>query len=241
MKLNPSKCKVIYFGRKNPKHSYLLLGEEVPPVDHYRELGVIVDPCFSFTFHVANLSRKCFVICNSILKSFSKRNLAFIIKIYNTYVLPIITYGIPFFSLTRIQVIEQVENIQRKFTKKLLTRNNIELNYPSRLALLELQPLELMFLKTGLILIYRIIGTNRPLRLILPPLLDSSSRNSTYEFRLKLKCSKVSSSLFPDSYISIWNQLPISIISAASLAAFRQSLDSFDFAQFLKGRASKAL
>ena len=27
----------------------------------------------------------------------------------------------------------------------------------------------------------------------------------------------------------------------ASLAAFRQSLDSFDFAQFLKGRASKAL
>ena len=110
------------------------------------------------------------------------------------------------------------------------------------LRILELDPLELIFLKSGLILIFKILrNRNHLLHYVLPPLLHSSSRNSRYKFQISLRRSKLKASLFPDQSVSLWNQLPLSILSAPSLALFRRSLDSFDFKPFLKGHALKAL
>ena len=42
MKFNELKCKVMYFGKKNPKQTYLLGNTELEKVTNKKDLGVYI-------------------------------------------------------------------------------------------------------------------------------------------------------------------------------------------------------
>ena len=239
MYVNVSKCGVIHFGRNNPVNKYSIANSQIPSSDRYKDLGIIVDSQLSFKYHTAELVKKSFLMSKCILRSFSKRDPQLLSKLFKTYVLSKILYGAPFFPHT-VDSLNRLENIQRKFAKFALLSVD-RLDYPTRLALLALQPLELVFLKTGLLHIYKCLHAKTRNISSLPPLISSRTRNSSLKFLPSLCKSVLCHSQFPWNVFSIWNSLPSSVLSAISLSSFRHGLDSCDLSSHLKGRRSKTL
>ena len=240
MTLNVEKCGVIHFGKNNTHHNYVLSNSILPPVDHYKDLGILIDSRLSFKYHTAFLRKKSFHLCKIVLKSFSTRNFQLMSRVFKTYIIPKLVYGAPFYSPHSIESINQLEKIQRKFTKSVFFAK-FHGDYASRLALLDLEPVELLFIKSGLLYIYKVLHSGSQYRSILPPLISSRTRNSSLKFTVPLCKSEFRRSPFPINVISIWNSLPLSLLSCTSLSSFRQGLNSFDFLPYLKGRTSKTL
>ena len=182
--INFDKCGVIYFGANNPKFPYTLSGNVLPVVETYKDLGIVIEAGLSFSNHVNHLVRKCFVISKLLLKSFSRENPQLHASLLRTYILPMLFDGIPFFIPYSVDLVNQLEKIQRRFTKRLLSRRNLD--YPSRLAILNLQPIEISFIKLGLAYIYKMIHFSSPISSSLPTLLCSSTRNSEIRFQQEL-------------------------------------------------------
>ena len=234
MSINCGKSGVMHFGKNNPHRPYYLDSTLIPVVTIYKDLGIIIDKDLSFSTHCLALTRKCTRICIMIQKSFSKKRPALLAKLFKLYVLPIIRYSSPFLHPTSCKNINLLEGIQRKFTRFSFPHKS-NLDYPCRMATLELDPIELHFLKSALIFIFKLLHSDSSIKHILPPLLKSCTRNSSIKFVLPLDNTKLRKSIFPHNIVSIWNALPAPLLSSSSLSHFRLALNSTDLSSFLRG------
>jgi len=78
-----------------------------------------------------------------------------LLKAYITYVRPLMEYGSPVWSPHLIGDIKQLEAVQKRFTKRL--HGMQQLDYPSRLAELHIDSLELRRLHFDLIYTYKLL------------------------------------------------------------------------------------
>jgi len=78
-----------------------------------------------------------------------------LVKAFCTYVRPLLEYCTPVWSPYYRYLIDMVEKVQRRFTKRLLGLRH--LSYPDRLQMLDLQSLERRRLSHDLILVYKIL------------------------------------------------------------------------------------
>ena len=240
MTVNVIKSGVMHFGKKNPNHNYLIGNSVIPCLSTYKDPGIIVDPTLSFTTHISALAKKAFWCTKLLLKSIGKSNIPMIVSMFRTYVLPMLTYGIPFFFPCTISCIDKLENIQRHFTKILLRTNpHAQVsNYATRLSLLDMVPIEVIFLKISLNYLFKLVHTPSPLKYLLPPSNQSLTRSSPHSFIIPMSHLYIHKFIFPNNVLHIWNSLPDHILSASSPARFHQA---FDVSSFLKGRALKTL
>ena len=233
---NVDKCAVIHFGCHNPRFSYYLSDIQMSVVAQYKDLGIIVDDHLSFQNHISLVTKKAFALSRIINKAFSYKSPALLSKLFKLYVSPIIFYGLPFFHPTSSSALCKLENIQRKFTRALYLKSSIRPDYATRLAIFNLCPLELLFLKFALLFLYKSLHSASPIRSLLPPFFVSCTRGASVRFRLPTLKSELRKSVFPHYVISIWNSLPLDVTSASTLALFRRRLNAVDFSPFMKGR-----
>jgi len=78
-----------------------------------------------------------------------------LLKAFTTYVRPMVEYCSPIWSPVAVTLINQLESLQRRFTKRLPGFQTLP--YDERCALLRLDRLELRRLRADLILCYKII------------------------------------------------------------------------------------
>ena len=128
--------------------------------------------------------------------------------------------------------------LQKPFFGITLARKN---NYNTRLCLLNLQPIEIVLLKASLVYLYKIVNRPSPLKSLLPSFSNSFTPASHHTFSLPSFHLEIYKRIFPNNLLRVWNSLPVSVLSARSLAAFRQRLDTFDFDSYLKGHALNTL
>ena len=55
---NPSKCKVMHFGKKNPKNNFVLNDRVLDTVTQEKDLGIIVDDQLKFHEHTAVAAKR---------------------------------------------------------------------------------------------------------------------------------------------------------------------------------------
>ena len=55
---NATKCKVMHFGRGNPKHTYEMNGHMLESASQEKDLGVIIDDMLKFHVHTAAAAKK---------------------------------------------------------------------------------------------------------------------------------------------------------------------------------------
>ena len=119
-------------------------------------LGVWFSDSLKFSKHCQEVALNASKRSACIFRSFVSRDTDFLIKMFKTYIRPILEYGSPVWSPYLLKDIDIIEQVQRHFTKRIPGYSNY--SYPERLQMLNLDSLELRRIHTDLIYVYKIIN-----------------------------------------------------------------------------------
>ena len=160
-----------------------------------------------------------------------------IVKAFKVYVRPLLEYNSSIWSPSLKKDIEIIENVQRRFTKRVFGLSAF--TYYQRLVYLGLESLELRRLRNDLLLTYKILfGLTG---------LDSEDffKVNIYRNQMNLRghafqiiqtvCNKSTRSrFFASRIVGVWNNLPCDSVNFSSIATFRTSLTTSILAPFCK-------
>ena len=133
--------------------------EIIPTVSSVKDLGVTLSDDLKWSSYISKIKAKATILSNIILHTFSPSNTSLHIQLYKTYIRPILEYNTCTWSPHLQQDIQQVESVQRVFTRRLCQRGNIKFNsYYDRLEILKLKTLESRRVRNDLILLYKIVN-----------------------------------------------------------------------------------
>jgi hypothetical protein len=156
-------------------------------------------------------------------------------KAFVTYIRPILEYNSILWSPNLAYLIDLIESVQRKFTKRITSLSSLP--YSSRIKLLNLQSLESRRLLIDLTNYFKILSGMSPLTptdyfLIFSPIL---STRSITPFLLKPlhTTSKLASSFFYRN-VDAWNYLPSNIKLSTSVRSFKSAIKHVDLSVFLR-------
>ena len=163
-----------------------------------------------------------------LLRCFQSRDRILQMKLFNTFVRPVLDYNSPIWSPHLFKNIISVEHVQRNFTKNLRVLKCIP--YNKRLLLLEQPSFELRRIRANLIFLYK----------ILYGLVDTSLNNFFVAFtdvsRLRGHASRL---MAPRPYSDIlkydfvyrsiicWNFLHSFVCESRNIAVFKQRLNNY--------------
>jgi hypothetical protein len=161
LQINLSKCHVLSINRPNTFKSnvssqYYLNGVILSNVTVANDLGVYVDPNLTFKHHIATVIVKAHQRAGVFFRGFTSRSLDIVRKTFITYIRPILEFNSNVWNPTHKYLIDQIENVQRRFTKRI--RSLSHLSYLERLSILELEPLELRRLRFDLVQYFKIFN-----------------------------------------------------------------------------------
>ena len=166
----------------------------------------------------------------------NSRNYDMLRRAFITYVRPILEYNTIVWSPCTTQLIDLLDNIQHNFSKRVPSFSLY--TYAERLAILNLNTLELRRLRFDLIFYYKVLNNLTPFdpnsvfTVYTPP---TSLRANLPFLQRPFNCSsRVLSTVFYRS-IPAWNALSIYLRLSTSILSFKSNLKNVDLTMFLKG------
>ena len=159
LKLSIQKCgSLLLKGKYNYIDTQdLFINEDLLSVlESVKDLGIIVDSQLSFTPHIDSVIARAKQRIYLIFKSFKSRSITMLMTAYKTYILPILDYCSSVWSPQKLSDIDNLENVQRYFTKRL--HKLWHSSYADRLIKCNIVSLEKRRLITDLILCFKIIN-----------------------------------------------------------------------------------
>ena len=101
-------------------------GSIIPDKDHLRDLGVQMSADGSFRHHINTICLSARNMCGWILRTFQSRNAELLLTLWKSLVLPILDYCSQLWSPGKTGQIQEIEDIQKSFTRKIrsLRRDN---------------------------------------------------------------------------------------------------------------------
>lgn len=150
LNLNINKTKSISFHKNKCKihHVYHINNLDIEKVYEIKDLGIILDEKLSFKNHIDYVTNKAKSRL-AWVKHFAKEfNDPWVLKkLFNTYVLPIIEYGIIVWFPKQLYLISKIESVQKQFLlyalRSLKWNDKFNLpSYRSRLLLLQMNTIE---------------------------------------------------------------------------------------------------
>jgi hypothetical protein len=148
--LNSTKTKIISLGSKTTCYSYLINGTEVSRTNVIRDLGFYVSPTLDFDEHWKKMISRANSAVYVLFKAFSNKNPKFYTTLYKSHIRSLLEYGTPVTSPFSKKLTDEVEKVQKLFTRKLNSRlsgkfirsDDVDyLNYDQRLKKFELASL----------------------------------------------------------------------------------------------------
>ena len=152
------------------------------------------------------------------------------IKLFLTYVRPLLDYNTTTWSPHLLSDILKVESVQRKFTRRLCRRCNIKfLIYKDRIEKLNLESLEVRRIKQDLIFLYKILHNYVDIDFDKYFQINHFScfRLRRYQFQIKrqnIAKTAVRNSFFTYRVTRYWNELPENVANSPTLETFRYRL-----------------
>jgi hypothetical protein len=114
MQFKVAKCKVMHFGRTNPKYEYEMRGQKLEKVDNERDIGVTVSNNLKPSAQCAKAAGTARAVLGQISRSFHYRDKKTFVKLYTTYVRPHLEFCTPAWSPWTRANIYCIENVQKK-------------------------------------------------------------------------------------------------------------------------------
>src|SRR5664279_1109442 len=117
---------------------------------------VTVDSCLSFKEYINNIVTKSMQRCGILFRGFVSRDLLLMRRAFITYIRPILEFNTVIWNPSHKYLIDLIEHVQRRFTKRIPSISS--LSYHERLAMINLESLELRRLRYDLIYYYKILN-----------------------------------------------------------------------------------
>ena len=225
------KCSVLSISNSKlliPR-SYFIGSHQLPQVTNCSDLGVVINNQLTFSCHILSTVKKAYIQSALISRCFLSRDAHNLKLAFCTYVRPILEYASPIWSPYIQKDITLLENVQRRFTKSISKLHNLP--YTTRLHSLDIPSLSCRRIQTDLATVYRILHHHT----FLEPSLYFTSRLSSitrgHPFTLCKPVVRLNSSKFAflSRVIDHWNSLPLAVVNAGSISAFKARLKCIDF------------
>ena len=207
----------------------------LPSVNRICDLGISYDDKLCFRDHIGNVTSKAYAAYQRIyliFRCFISRNIDLLKRAFTTYVRPLLEYCTPLWSPYLIKDVAKIENVQRYFTRRLLSS---DMDYTGRLKLLGLDSLELCRLKFDLKLYYQIINGLINLNCskffqILP--VTHETRSHKLQIQKQVYQNNSLNNTFPNRAVDYWNSLSKEMIEATDFKTFKRMLNVADSSIF---------
>ena len=100
--------------------------EIINPSDNILDLGIFMSSNWSSEFHIQKLCKKCSTLSGWILRTFTTRYIITMMTLFKSLVFPRLDYGSKLWSSHLVKHIDQLEKIQRSFTKHITGMQSLE-------------------------------------------------------------------------------------------------------------------
>ena len=226
---------VLHLGLNNPKCDYMLNNETLPKVvNAIRDLGIFIMPNLKWDIHI---NKKC-ILANvkffNIIKAFKSKDHTFFVRLYVTYVRPILEFSSSVFNTNLVKNIAKIESVQRRITKIIFRRCFNKLypippSYEERLFILGLHKLRIRFIINYLVLLHKfklgIIPSYPTSSVNIQALKFKRNRNSLY---IPTTRTSVRNNSFFIRTTKVYLKLNLDIINTNSIISFRKKLENID-------------
>ena len=159
IKFNSEKCKILHLGKNNPKYEYKIKeGTNISTLEETKcekDLGVNIDPELNFNNHIKLTIKKARRVSGMILRNITFKSKSILVPLFKTLIRPILEYGNAVWCPYLKKDIDEIEKVQRHFTKRIHSVKNLE--YEDRLRVLKLPSLEFRRVRGDLIEVYKIL------------------------------------------------------------------------------------
>jgi len=208
LQLSIEKCNVLHIGSCLDNCRYHIGQSAIQSTAQCKDLGIVIANDLSPQQHINEITAKAHRRANCILRCFISRENDLLVRAFVTYVRPILEYNSIVWSPSLIRDIEQVEKVQRRFTKRLFGMRC--LSYDERLQRLGLLRLELRRLHLDLIFCYKIVFGLVSVNFndFFEYSFSTTTRGHAYKL-FKPRCtSGVRQTFFTERVVNPWNSLP---------------------------------
>ena len=214
-----NKCNVYV----NPKMDI------IPHSSNVQDLGITMSSDCTFNVHINSLSKRCKNLTGWILRTFISRDKLTMLTLFKALVLSRLDYGSQLWSPHKICQINQIEKIQRAFTKHIT--GMYDLPYTKRLKMLNLNSLHRRRERYCIIYLWKILEGLVPnfSDPIVCSFSDRRGRSCIVSHVNPGRQGTLAFNSFRWRSVRIFNRLPIHIrnISACSIDRFKSQLDRY--------------
>ena len=201
----------------------------INPVPNVRDIGITMSNSCTFEQHIANVIKTCSQLLGWILRSFSSRDKLTMLTLFKCIILPRLEYGCQVWNPHMLHHINNLEKIQRTFTKHI--SGLYEISYIERLKSLNLYSLQRRRDRYLIIYVWKILESLVP-NLHPPIKISSSNRLGRMCYKMCVPVGHHGTLMFNSfrwQAIRLFNSLPMNIrdISNVDVSVFKTKLDIF--------------
>jgi len=218
------KCTLLHIGSATQQETFFLGNHPLSSSSSCKDLGITVCNNLSPSTHINSIASSANQRANLILRAFVSRDIALLVRAFIVYVRPILEYNSVVWSPQTKGDIAVLENVQRRYTKRLPGLRHF--SYKQRLEELNLISLELRRLHLDLIMCYKI--TFGIVKLCFEDFFqfspNSTTRGHPYKLFVPRCATNVRKHFFSCRVVEPWNNLPCNVADFSSLNNFKRSL-----------------
>ena len=229
MSLNGPKCKVMHFGKNNPRNKYWIeeggLRQELATTEVEKDLGIMITTDGKCSAQVEAAVNKAIWTLGRIRKTFRFFNLNLFKKLYPTFVRPHLEFASSVWNTLSKKEIRKIEGVQRRATGMVLELKGLE--YGDRLKRLGYTDLELRRKRGDLIQLYKVSKGLEEVDLGMTMGRENVGRSHTNQISREIcgNCN-IRGRFLPNRTATTWNLLPPNIVNAATVNGFKSRLDA---------------
>ena len=230
MRLNLDKCKIMHFGKKNPRINYTMKSYDneeliqIEKTESERDLGIQVSANLKYDAQVSKSASKANSMLGILKRTFVTRNVDIWKKLYTTYVRPQLEFAVSAWNPYLKKDISTLEKVQQRATKVSPAIKN--LIYENRLQALKLTTLEKRRTRGDLIQKFKIEKKLDIIEWENPPVIapPRSGRRGQHKRELIKNCAQ-RYNFFNNRIATAWNALPDHVVSSTTINQFKARLD----------------
>jgi ribonuclease P/MRP protein subunit RPP40 len=113
------KCKVMHFGKNNPRYEYFLNNEKIPEGEEEKDLGVWVDVSLKPSKQCEKAAQSANFALGQISRTFHYRNKKNLIPLYKAFVRPKLEYAVQAWNPWLLKDITTLEKVQERMIRML--------------------------------------------------------------------------------------------------------------------------